>query len=55
MHFVVSGEGLDPDKVRRAIDLGIEKYCGVHATLKGVAAITHDFEIRSPLAEAEPA
>jgi putative redox protein len=54
MHFVVTGDGLDPDKVKRAIDLGIEKYCGAHATLKGVAAITHDFEIRSPATEAEP-
>jgi putative redox protein len=58
MHFVITGDGLDPDKVRRAIDLGIEKYCGAHATLKGVAIITHDFEIRSPAVEAaetEPA
>lgn len=54
MHFVVTGDGLDPAKVERAIDLSVEKYCGAHATLKGVAAITHDFEIRSPAA-LEPA
>lgn len=48
MHFVVTGAGLDPAKVQRAIDLSVEKYCGAHATLKGVAAITHDFEIRRP-------
>ncbi len=46
VHYIVSGDGLDPHKVKRAIDLSIEKYCGAHATLKGVAAITHDFEIR---------
>jgi putative redox protein len=45
MHFMVSGEGLDPAKVERAINLSVEKYCGVHATLSGIAHITHDFEI----------
>jgi putative redox protein len=46
MHFVVTGRGLDPNKVERAIDLSVEKYCGAHATLSGVAQITHDYEIR---------
>lgn len=55
LHFIITGAELDPDKVKRAIDLGIEKYCGAHATLKGVAAITHDFEICTPAAETEPA
>lgn len=48
MHFIVTGADLDPTRVQRAIDLSVEKYCGVHATLSGVAAITHDFEIRAP-------
>lgn len=48
MHFVVIGNGLDEAKVARAIDLSVEKYCGAHATLSGVAKITHDFEVRSP-------
>ena len=47
MHYIVTGNGLDPHKVERAIDLSVEKYCGAHATLIGVAKITHDFEIRS--------
>lgn len=55
MHFIITGAGLDSDKVKRAIDLGIEKYCGAHASLKGAAAITHDFELRSPTPETEPA
>ncbi len=46
MHYVITGRGLDPAKVERAITLSVEKYCGVHATLSGVAQITHDFEIR---------
>ena len=46
MHFIVTGDELDPKKVERAIDLSVEKYCGAHATLSGVADITHDFEMR---------
>lgn len=47
MHYIVTGAGLDPRKVERAIELSVEKYCGAHATLSGVADITHDFEIRA--------
>lgn len=55
MHFIVIGNGLDEAKVARAIALSVEKYCGAHATLAGVATITHDFEVRSPEAlAAEP-
>jgi putative redox protein len=48
MHFILSSDGsgeLDPNKVERAINLSVEKYCGAHASLAGVADITHDFEI----------
>jgi putative redox protein len=47
MHFIITGENLDERKVERAIDLSVEKYCGAHASLAGVANITHDFEIRN--------
>jgi putative redox protein len=47
LHFIVIGAGLDPQKVERAIDRSVEKYCGAHATLSGVAAITYDFEVRA--------
>lgn len=46
MHFIVTGDGVDPAKVERAIALSVEKYCGAYATLSGVATITHDFEVR---------
>ena len=55
MHYVVSGAGLDPHKVERAIQLSVEKYCGAHATLAGVAHITHDFEIREVSPTGAPA
>ncbi len=47
IHYVITGAGLDPHKVERAIDLSVNKYCGAHATLAGVAEITHDHELRA--------
>ncbi len=46
VHFVVSGRGLDPDRVRRAVQLSAEKYCSASIMLGKTAEITHDFEIR---------
>ena|SRR5215216_840239 len=45
VHYKVSGQGLDEEKVARAIELAEEKYCGVFATLRKAVEITSDFEI----------
>ncbi len=45
VHFVVTGAGLDPAKVARAIKLSAETYCSASAMLGAVAEISHDFEI----------
>jgi putative redox protein len=45
MHFKVTGKGLKPDTVQRAIDLSAEKYCSASIMLGKTAEITHDFEI----------
>jgi putative redox protein len=45
-HFIVSGRGLDPRQVERAIHLSAEKYCSASIMLGKTAAISHDFEIR---------
>ncbi|MBL8510504.1 MAG: OsmC family protein [Betaproteobacteria bacterium] len=45
MHFVVTGSGLDPVKVERAIKLSAEKYCSASAMLSATAAITHDYVV----------
>ncbi len=45
IHFIVSGRGLDPAKVERAIALSADKYCSATAMLAKTADITHDFEI----------
>jgi putative redox protein len=44
-HFIVSGRGLDPRHVERAIHLSAEKYCSASIMLGKTAAISHDFEI----------
>lgn len=45
-HFVVTGDGLKPQVVERAVHLSAEKYCSASIMLAKTAAITHDFEIR---------
>lgn len=44
-HYRVTGRGLKPETVERAIKLSAEKYCSASAMLARTAAITHDFEI----------
>ncbi|MEX1012001.1 MAG: OsmC family protein [Balneolaceae bacterium] len=44
LHFVVSGSA-DPDKVKRAIELSVEKYCSVSKALEKSSKVTHSFEI----------
>ena len=42
--YIFKGQ-LDADKVQRAIDLSMDKYCSVTAMLEKAADITHSFEI----------
>jgi putative redox protein len=44
-HFSVRGAGADELKVRRAIDLSLEKYCSVVASLAPDIAISYDVVI----------
>ncbi|MDO6388972.1 OsmC family protein [Pontibacter sp. BT731] len=44
IHFILGGQ-LDEDKVRRAIELSLEKYCSVAAILYKTATIKHSFEL----------
>nr|WP_203525125.1 OsmC family protein [Acidithiobacillus ferrianus] len=46
LHFVVSGKGLDPQRVAHAIGLSAEKYCSASIMLGKTAVITHDYEVR---------
>ncbi len=46
VHFVVTGKGLNPVQVERAIKLSAEKYCSASIMLGKAAEVTHDFEIK---------
>ena len=45
IHFQVSGRGLDPKRVEKAIELSATKYCSASIMLGKTAEITHDFEV----------
>jgi putative redox protein len=48
VHYVVTGKGLNPVQVERAIKLSADKYCSASVMLSKTAEITHDFEIVEP-------
>ena len=43
--YTVRGDSVDPDAVRRAIELSEEKYCSVGGTIREQVEISSDFEI----------
>ena len=45
VHFVLTGRGLKPATVQRAIELSAQKYCSASIMLGKTAEITHDYEI----------
>ena len=52
LHFMITGNHLNPQQVERAINLSAEKYCSASIMLKNTVKITHDFEIIQ--SEAQP-
>ena len=44
-HFAIRGDGLDETKARRAIDLSLEKYCSVAASLAPDIRVSYDVSI----------
>lgn len=45
IEFVLKGKNLSEDAVKRAIELSMDKYCSVKATLEGSAKITYRYKI----------
>ena len=46
VHFIVSGDDLNSERVKKAVELSAEKYCSASIMLaSGGVEITHDFEI----------
>lgn len=41
MHYTVTGQGLDPKKVERAVQLSAQKYCSASAIIGKTAEISH--------------
>lgn len=44
-HFTIRGEGADETQARRAIDLSLEKYCSVVASLAPDISISYDVTV----------
>lgn len=44
VHYALAGE-LDPEKVRRAVDLSVRKYCSITKMLEQTVAITYSFSV----------
>jgi putative redox protein len=45
IEFVVSGKDLTEDAVKRAVELSMDKYCTLKATLEGAAKINFSYKI----------
>ena len=43
LEFIVTGSNLPDDAVKKAIDLSMDKYCSVKATLEGSAKISYTY------------
>ena len=45
LEFIVRGRNISEDAVKKAIDLSMNKYCSVKATLEGSAKISFSYKI----------
>ncbi len=45
LHYIVSGDGLNPEKVERAVKLSAEKYCSATIMMGETAKVTHTIEV----------
>jgi putative redox protein len=45
IEFVVTGRSISEEAVKRAVNLSMEKYCSVKATIEGCATITFSYRI----------
>jgi len=45
VEHIFTGHKINPEAVKRAIDLTEDRYCGASAMLRKTASITHSFQI----------
>ena len=48
LEYVVRGRGVDPEKVKKTIELSQERYCSVSAMLKKACPVEYSFRIEGP-------
>jgi len=48
IRYLFTGPNLDREKIQKAVDLSLTKYCGVHAMLVKTAAIRHELLLNPP-------
>lgn len=49
LRYAITGENLDLEKVKRAVSLSQERYCGVYATLAPTVAMSSEIEVNGTL------
>ncbi|MCI0469877.1 MAG: OsmC family protein [Nitrospirae bacterium] len=47
VEFIISGRDLSEEAVSKAVEMSMQKYCSVKATLEGVAKIVHSYKIQN--------
>lgn len=45
LEYVVTGQAIDPEAVKRAIDLSLAKYCSAYAMMSKAVPIDHTFRV----------
>jgi putative redox protein len=45
LEFIITGKDISDEAVRKAVDISMEKYCSVKATLEGSAKIGYSYKI----------
>ncbi len=48
INFIITSPDAKEEEVAKIVDLSVEKYCSVAATLKGGPNVTHSFEVERP-------
>jgi putative redox protein len=47
IHYDFEGKGLEPEKIERILDLSVNKYCSVAATMSGITSLSYDYTIKN--------
>ena len=55
IEYIITGNGIDPIDIERAIELSTTKYCSVSAMLHGNVTITHSHKIEESVVQKEEA